>query len=101
MNVRLLRLAERSEIEPRALRHFRGMGQLQPVLMGFGRHGLELRIEGVANGLPCWRVLPLPRYRAEAKAAFAELEQCNRDGRPSPACQALERGREAGVFPHA
>lgn len=93
MNTRLLRIAERRS---KGLRSFQGLGQLQPVLMGWERGGLTLRIEGTdSQGNACWRILPLPRYRAEAKAAIAELEACRREGRSSPARAAWDAYKEA------
>lgn len=88
---RLLRASERTLIG--RARIFRGLGQMQPVIIGAERGGLTLRIEDVEDGRCCWRILPLPRYRSEAKRLFAELEDCHRRGVPSPATLAWERGR--------
>lgn len=88
---RLLRASERTQLG--RARIFRGLGQMQPVIIGQDRGGLTLRIEDVEDGRPCWRVLPLPRYRKEAKRLFAQLEDCHRHGVPTSATLAWEKGR--------
>jgi hypothetical protein len=88
---RLLRASERTLLG--RSRIFSGLGQMQPVIIGQDRGGLTLRIEDVEDGRPCWRVLPLPRYRKEAKRLFAQLEDCHRRGVPSPATLAWNTQR--------
>lgn len=89
MNVRILRLCDIGPVG--RVRHVAGLGQMQPVLFGIERgRQPTLRIEGVVGDRPCWHVLPLPRYKAQAKTAFAELERCNTDGTRSAASQAWE-----------
>lgn len=93
MDTRLLRMAQRSEISGVRSRIFRGLGQLQPVIMGFEGGLLKLRIEGVCDGRPCWWRFNLhdPEQKRRAKAHFAELEVCKRDGTRSSASQAWDR----------
>lgn len=85
---RLLRASERTSIGH--CRIFRGLGQMQPVLIGIERGGVSLRIEGVQDGRPCWHVLPLPRFKQRAKELFAELEKHQRDGTRGPAAEAWD-----------
>lgn len=87
MNTRILRMCDRPPLKSHwTMRRVRDLGQMQPVLFAFeGERGLTLRIEGVAQGRACWQVLPLPRYKAQAKAAFAELEAHKADGTDTPA----------------
>lgn len=93
MNTRILRMCELHTIGART-RRVVGLGQLQPVLFSVEpRRGPTLRIESVAQARPCWRVLPLPGYRAEAKRLFAELEACKARGEKSPAWQVWEAAK--------
>lgn len=72
-------------------RHFEGLGQMQPVLLGRERGGhLALRIEGVEGGRPCWHVLPFPQCKARAKKALADLLEHKRNGTRSAASAAWE-----------
>ena len=63
---------------------------MQPVIFGKERGRFTLRIEGSKGGRPCWMIYPFPACKAEAKAAFAELERCNREGIDSPATAAIK-----------
>lgn len=89
MNVRLLRSSERLVVGKGRI--WRGLGQMQPVIMGWERGRITLRIEDVEGGRPCWRILPLPRHRQEAKRLFAYVEACGRDGVPTEASKAWDR----------
>lgn len=93
MDVRLLRSSERLTVGRGRIWH--GMGQMQPVIMGWERGRITLRIEDVEGGRPCWRILPLPRHRAEAKRLFAEVERCGREGTRTPASDAWDAIRKA------
>lgn len=92
MDTRLLRMAERGVLRGDKTRIFRGLGQMQPVLIGFEHGYLKLRIEGVSGGKPCWWRFNLqdPEQKARAKAHFAHLETCKREGTSSTAREAWE-----------
>lgn len=83
---RLIRASERLPVGRGRI--FRDLGQMQPVIIGYERGRITLRIEDVVGDRPCWRILPLPWNKDEAKRLFAELEACHREGRPSPASSA-------------
>lgn len=89
---RLLRSSERLMVGRGRIWH--GMGQMQPVIMGYERGRITLRIEDVEGGRPCWRILPLPRHRADAKRLFGALERHHLDGTRTPASEAWDRIRE-------
>lgn len=78
MNTRILRMCDRSMRWQKCWRVV-GLGQLQPVLFGWERDGVTLRIEGIADrhGITtwCWWILRLPHCKPQAKAAFSELER--------------------------
>ena len=81
---RILRMCRRGPVGN--IRMVQGLGQLQPVLLSFERGATTLRIEGVdgRTGQPVWHALPLPRYKAKAKALFAELEAHKAAGTEAP-----------------
>ena len=95
MNTRLLRASERTVVG--RARIFPNMGQMQPVIMGFERGRLTLRIEGVSDGRACWWVLVLPEKKTEAKRLFAELEACHKNGTPSAATTAWKSAKDLNV----
>lgn len=90
MNTRILRMCERSPLAGFNIRRVVGLGQMQPVLFGIEHGTVRLRIEDAQGGRACWNVLPLPRYKAKAKALFAHLEECKAKGLRSTASQAWE-----------
>ena len=92
MNTRILRMCERAPIGH--IRHVRDLGQLQPVLFGFERGRVTLRIEIAERGRPAWGIYPLPWTKKVAKKAFAALEKCKHDGTRS-AAWAVWAAREA------
>ena len=89
MDTRLLRTSDRLLVGRGRIWH--GLGQMQPVIIGWERGRITLRIEDVEDGRPCWRILPLPRHRAEAKRLFAELEAHHRNGTKTPASEAWDQ----------
>lgn len=90
MNTRILRMCQRSPIKGCNIRRVAGLGQMQPVLFGIEHGTVRLRIEDAQGGRPCWAVLPLPQYKARAKALFRHLEHCKATGQRSAASQAWE-----------
>lgn len=94
MDIRLLRSSERLMVGRGRI--WNGLGQMQPVIMGWERGRITLRIEDVEGGRPCWRILPLPRHRQEAKRLFAHVEACARDGLRTEASKAWEEIRARG-----
>jgi hypothetical protein len=85
---RLIRISERNG---RGGRNFRYLGQLQPCTLSHGRFGIELRCEGVGrDGMPVLQSFHLPRFKAQAKAAFAELERHHAEGTRTPAAAAWD-----------
>lgn len=90
MNTRILRMCSRFRYPKSgelSCRSIRDMGQLQPVLFGIEHGRPTLRIEGMASGRACWWVLPLPKFKAQAKSLFAELEAHKRNGTRGPAAK--------------
>jgi hypothetical protein len=95
MNVRILRMCQRFTIGGNG-RQVHGLGQLQPVQFGFTRDGtLRLSIEGLSGDQWCWWRLPLPRFKAQARKAFAELETCRRNKTETPAAKAWREYNKA------
>lgn len=89
MNTRILRMAKRHS-SLRGLRQAHELGQLQPVLFSTRDGVVRFSCEGTAAGRPCIWKYPLPYQKAQAKAAFAELERCKAEGTKTPAAELWE-----------
>lgn len=87
MNTRILRMTHRSTLFPIGLRQVEGLGQLQPVQFSTRDGVVRFSCEGMAGDRCCIWKYPLPNQKAQAKAAFAELERCKALGIETPAAR--------------